>query len=202
MSVRGSVVVVMLSASACGPQPAPVAPPPTPEPPHVETLHAGVGLSDLPLAATRQAVVARYGAPTKIVPHGSYSVELVYEAGLSAFYCQADPSERVFVFSFKPPFRARTPRGIVLGESTARDVRKAYGDSGEWSTSDKSKYWRLGYAAQGFGFVVERDLSVPQFPLDEERHLGRTIVAIEVTFPGTFQCGDTAFPENYAPPAD
>ena len=75
------------------------------------------------------------------------------------------------------PFRGITSRGIVLNNSTMLDVKNAY-DSLDWYTTENSKYWVSEYT--GIEFSVNREMSLPQFPLDEELHSRKVICRIEV----------------------
>ncbi|MEZ4293617.1 MAG: hypothetical protein R3B70_01475 [Polyangiaceae bacterium] len=155
-------------------------------------IDAVVGLRDLPVGkSTRKDFVAKLGEPAEVVKHGTYSFALEYKQGIRATYCQADKEERIRWVSVQAPFRAFVSGGpgggkIVLGQSTMREAKSALGEC-QWSTSDKSLFWSCAFAQDGAGdlsFFVDRDLTVPHFPLDEARHIDRRVVKIQVSEKG------------------
>lgn len=96
-------------------------------------------------------VIRAYGDNFKLLDHNSYSYEMLYrDLGLSFYYCQNDPNREIFVVEIEAPARARTAKGIVLGESTMADVREAYGDWDETSAG-------FEYEDAGIYFDVRED---------------------------------------------
>ena len=128
---------------------------------------------------TAEDVVRMLGRKFNKVKHGDHSVQMHFEdMGVSFYYYQDDETKEIFSIVFSTPFKGKTSNGIVLGQSTMRDVVRLYGEP-DWSTCDGCDTWTSEY--EGIQFSVERDKSVPQFPLNEELHLGKKIVEIEVT---------------------
>jgi hypothetical protein len=92
-------------------------------------------------------VIKAYGDNFKLLDHNSYSYEMLYrDLGLSFYYCQNDPNREIFVVEIEAPARARTKKGIVLGESTMADVRGAYG---EWDETS------AGFEYEGAGIYFD-----------------------------------------------
>jgi hypothetical protein len=190
--VRGALVALALSACAASPSRPPVAELDVPAlrakpeaPPKLdpeETIGPGGGPRGLKVGAHRADLEARFGTPDEVVRHESYSVELRWRFGVTAYFCTSDETERIFHYVIRPPFRARTEKGIVLGTSTMKDVFGAYGE-GRWTASEGSPEWHVEY--EGIGFSVEREQSLPQYPIDEALHLARTLTAFH-----TFQDDD------------
>jgi hypothetical protein len=57
-----------------------------------------------------------------------YSIAYSYDSLGLSFYIRPNQQE-IFLVSFYSPFKGKTDRGIVLNQSTFRDVIKAYGDT-------------------------------------------------------------------------
>ena len=53
---------------------------------------------------------------------------MTYKNGLSFYLCQADKQQEIFDIEMRAPFKVKTSKGIVLGESTLDDVQRIYGD--------------------------------------------------------------------------
>ena len=116
------------------------------------------------------------GVPSAAIKHADYSYELVYEARASSFFFkQGDPMHTIFAMTIGSPACAETQKGVRLGESTMRAVIRTYGQ-GQWRTSAGNDTWWLEYP-NGTTFHVRADLPIV-FPLDEAKHLDRTIVRI------------------------
>lgn len=124
-------------------------------------------------------VIKKLGRQFEEIRHKDYSVQMYYRGlGVSFYYMQADHTKEIFSIVFNRPFKGRTSKGIILGQSTMEDVVKIYGEP-DWSTCDNCDFWTSEY--EGIQFSVEREKSLPQYPLDEGVHLKREIVEIEVT---------------------
>lgn len=180
--LRAAFAFVLCS---CARSPAPEAPVPLPtatQPPP-QTLDAlvedGVGFGGARLDMKRAELDEKLGAPAHVVQHERYSIELDYPNGVHAYTCFGDSDAKIFYLEATAPLRVATTRGIMLGKSTMRDVFRAYG-KGKWLTSDGEDFWRVEYDDLGVGFAVDRILSLPQFPLDEARHLDQPIVKITI----------------------
>lgn len=78
--------------------------------------------------STDRDVMKKFGKNFELVSYGTYSKKMDYaDRGISFFYCAGDAKKRIFSIQLEAPFRARTDRGIVLGESLVRDVKLLYG---------------------------------------------------------------------------
>ncbi|HYY41451.1 MAG TPA: hypothetical protein VE775_01890 [Pyrinomonadaceae bacterium] len=121
-------------------------------------------------------VVAIYGKDYELVPHGEQTDEIRYaQLGLSFYYCRADQQKRIFDIECRAPFNGFTARGIVLGESTLRDVFKAYGQT-EAHTNANDEAASV-YEYPGIKFHVERKGPQADNP---KRLLSRKIMAIDI----------------------
>ncbi len=140
----------------------------------------GKGLESFEIDKTRaKDVIKKLGRQFTEIKHKEHSVQLYYkDLGVSFYYMQGDNTKEIFSIVFSKPFNGRTSKGIVLGQSTMEDVIKIYGEP-DWSTCDNCDFWTSEY--DGIQFSVERDKSLPQYPLDEGVHIKRRIVEIEVT---------------------
>lgn len=99
---------------------------------------------------TLDEAAAIYGGDYELMNHKEYSYEMIYVfQGLSFFACQADPKKEIFAVEIRTPYRARTGKGIVLGESTLGDVFDVYGSRGARVYSDSDQ--------KGVYFFVEDD---------------------------------------------
>jgi hypothetical protein len=128
---------------------------------------------------TAKDVIKKLGRQFDEIKHNEHSVQMLYkDLGMSFYYYQKDETKKIFSVIFSEPFTGRTSKGIVLRQSTMEDVVRLYGEP-DWTTCDNCDTWTSEY--EGVQFSVERDKSLPQFPLDEEVHLRRKIIEIEVT---------------------
>lgn len=118
-----------------------------------ELISEGLGIRGVYLwRSTADNVAAAYGKEFELIEHGAHSVEMRYAAlDLSFYYCKADARKRVFHIECRAPFNGFTARGIVLGESTVRDVFKAYGAT-DPSTSHLNEHWTFRYP--GIEFTI------------------------------------------------
>jgi hypothetical protein len=140
----------------------------------------GRGLDSFEIDKTRaKDVIKKLGRQFDEIRYKDYSVQMFYrDLGVSFYYMQGDNTKEIFSIVFSKPFKGKTSKGIILGQSTMDDVVKIYGEP-DWTTCDNCDFWTSEY--KGIQFSVEREKSTPQYPLDEELHLKRTIVEIEVT---------------------
>lgn len=132
--------------------------------------------------AKLSAIEAKYGKPTQVIDHNGFSIEYRYAAGLIVY--TKPGKSKPFVMIVQPPFRAHLPNGLQLGVSTVRQAKALYPD-GKWVTADESPYWDYETEPDKdyprLSLIVERDLGVPEFPMDEERYLDRPIFRFETT---------------------
>ena len=155
-----------------------------------ELISEGLGVRGVYVGrSTADDVAATYGKDFELVEQGAQSSEMRYAAlGLSFHYCRDDARKRIFRIECRAPFRGFTARGVLLGESGARDVVKAYGQA-EPSATGAGDAWAYEYP--GVRFRVESRQPGRVEPL--AKILGRKsskVVAIEVfTGKGGADCG-------------
>ena len=132
-----------------------------------------------PGQSTASQVEKSFGTPDLVKHHNKYSSEMVYsKKGLSFYYLISDPNRSIFSITVRPPYRLQTTTGILLNESTMANVLKAYGHL-DWRTSTDSNYWRSKH--NRIEYVILRDTTVPQYPLNEQLHLANRIIEINIT---------------------
>lgn len=144
-----------------------------------ETIIPGEGYANFVLEKTSQAEVEQtLGKNYELIEHNSYSIELYYKAlGVSFYFYQDQPERNVFTIRFHESFNGKTDKGISLNSTTIEDVIKIYGEP-QWTGCDGCYEWTARY--QGIGFIVDRDTTVPQYPMDEELHMKKIVKQIEV----------------------
>ena len=147
----------------------------------------GIGYGNFKLDNLKLSeVVKKLGDNYQEIKHGSYSIEIDYEEiGVSFLYYQgySEGDKTIFGINFKAPFKGQTIKGIVLNQTTMQDVVEAYGEP-DWSSCDNCTYWTSDY--DGIEFLVERDMSLPHYPLNEAVHLEKVIKEIFIFNPELF----------------
>ncbi len=75
-------------------------------------IQEGIGIENISVGtSTKNDVISRYGNDFKLINHGTYSSQIIYEKrGLSFFYCHADPNEEIFVITITKPYNAITSK--------------------------------------------------------------------------------------------
>lgn len=98
-------------------------------PPKLNVIREGVGIEGIIVGkSTMDDVVKKFGKDYNWITNKKYSYQMAYpKLGLSFYICQADKRKEIFVIEIKPPYRARTSRNVVLGQSTVEDIEKIYG---------------------------------------------------------------------------
>ena len=118
-------------------------------------VQEGQGLGNISVGiSTRDDVISHYGEDFKLIEHGKYSHQVVYEKlGLSFYYCYADPKQEIFIIKVKKPYEAITGKGIVLG-SLREDVIEAYGFPKDLEEAERVEHSNIvgGYVFAGIGF--------------------------------------------------
>jgi len=144
-----------------------------------ETIIPGKGYGNFELEKTSQEEVEiALGKNYELIEHNSYSIELYYKAlGVSFYFYQGQPERNVFTMRFDETFKGKTDKGISLNTTTIEDVIKIYGEP-QWTGCDGCNQWTARY--RGIGFIVDRDTTVPQYPMDEELHMKKIVKQIEV----------------------
>jgi hypothetical protein len=143
-------------------------------------IEANVGYFDLEIGnSTLGDVENKLGNAYEEIKHGTFSTEANYtKKGVSFYYCQKDTSKTIFSMKFSAPFKGKTKEGVFMYGTTMNEIVEKYGEP-DWSTSSGSLTWSNNYT--GISFLVKRDTSLPQFPLNEERHLSEKIIGIDVS---------------------
>jgi hypothetical protein len=95
----------------------------------VNVIREGVGVEGIIVGkSTMVDVVKKFGRDYNWVVNKKYSYQMTYaKLGLSFYICQSDKRKQIFDIEMKAPYRAKTSRGIVLGQSTVEDIEKVYG---------------------------------------------------------------------------
>jgi hypothetical protein len=141
--------------------------------------------------STAGDVEAAYGKNYDLVKHGSHTYELRYvPLDLSFYYCQNDPQKRIIDIECRAGFAGFTAKGIVLGESTLRDVFKAYGASPEHGSPTDDGIVSFQYPGIHFEVKGGGDNASP---VDPSRLLDRKIDAIDIV---TRKTGSDCLPPN------
>lgn len=123
-------------------------------------------------------VISTFGPNYETVSHEDSRLEASYKGkGLSFYYQSDDSSKTIYAIILRQPFSGKTQQEIGL-ESTMEEVSDAYGQT-EWYTPCKDcDTWIARY--NGIEFEIERDKSLPKFPLDYDVHLKKNISKIFV----------------------
>ena len=147
-----------------------------------ELIVEGVGIANIVVGKSNNIeVIANYGDNFDLVTHKKFSCEMIYEKlSISFYYSYNDTTKTIFSIKIKAPYKGKTTKGICLGENTIKEVIDIYGTT-EWNTSYGSDTWRIPY--YGIEFHVEKDTTLPLFPLNKEKYLNKKIVQIVVRDP-------------------
>jgi hypothetical protein len=115
----------------------------------------GVGIVDVLIGkSTKSDVLARYGNRYKLIKHNEYSREMEYaDLGLSFYYCFKDTEKKIFLIEVH---QGATSKGIVIGQSTLKDVYDLYGEEKEKGQCDSKS---CVYEYKGVQFYIEGDSS-------------------------------------------
>ncbi len=121
-------------------------------------------------------IIKTLGTDYEDVKQEDLRVERAYKKhGLSFYYQSNDSSKIISCVIITEPFNGETTKGINVNKSTMSDVSKIYGPP-EWSICETCDSWTARY--RGIEFEIERDKSLPKFPLDEEVHSKKKISKI------------------------
>ena len=101
----------------------------TKAPESLNLIKEGKGMSGITIGkSTMDDVIKRFGKEYKWIVNKKYSFQMnYYKLGLAFYICQSDRQQEVFVLEIKKPYQAKTSKGIILGKSTAEDIRRIYG---------------------------------------------------------------------------
>jgi len=138
-------------------------------------VEEGVGIDGVIINKSSLAdVIATYGEDYKIIEHNKYAYEARYKNGLSFFYCFTDTDKKIYSIRVGSPYYGLTSKGIVVGESTVKDVFRLYGESEHYTTGSES--WFFEY--KGVQFHIKFDSWEDDDDL--EKFLERKIIFIDV----------------------
>jgi len=139
---------------------------------------AGHGVGNVVIGeSTLRDVVAGFGLPSGQKTHRSVAYLDYKHLGLRFRYRWRERQPAMERVEIRQPFAGRTRRGIVVGKNTMQEVALVYGVP-RWHSYDRDKHWYNRYP--GIEFLVERDRSLPQYPLDENVHLKKPVIAIAI----------------------
>ncbi|MBC8755751.1 hypothetical protein H2O64_13830 [Kordia sp. YSTF-M3] len=139
---------------------------------------SGEGLEAFKIKQTSiDEVITTLGKDYEEINHNEYSIEIIYKKlGLSFYYLLKDEEKKLFTIKFSAPFNGITDKGFKIGD-TLQSVIDIYGTP-NWYSCDACDVWRATYEDIGLEFVVNRDKTLPHFPLNEEVHLQKKITRI------------------------
>lgn len=122
----------------------------------------GVGVGEILInRSTRTDVIKTHGRSFKLIEHGDYSREMDYgPMGLTFYYCNKDANQKIFLVELH---KGMTSTGIIIGQSTMREVLEVYGKPADDPECDESP---CEYDYPGIQFYFERDPNVGPSDLD------------------------------------
>jgi len=111
----------------------------------------GVGISGILIdKSTASDVGSAFGNKYTVNTHNEYSREIEYtNLGLSFYYCLKDKQKRIFLVEVH---HGTTSKGIIIGESTLKDVHDLYGKEDDTGNCDSGS---CVYEYKGVQFYVE-----------------------------------------------
>jgi hypothetical protein len=111
----------------------------------------GVGISGILIGkSTASDVVSSFGTKYTVNTHNEYSREIEYtDLGLSFYYCLKDKQKRIFLVEV---YHGTTSKGIVIGQSTLKDVHDLYGKEDDAGNCDSGS---CIHEYKGVQFYVE-----------------------------------------------
>lgn len=138
--------------------------------PELGPIKDGIGVGHILIGISNRAdVEARYGKKYKLVTNNDYSYRMDYtDLGLAFYYCYKDKKQRIFLVEVH---QGKTSKGIVVGESTLKDVFRIYGKQ----TSGGQPYI---YEYEGIQFYVEHEATP-----DETPQLDKKVVEVDIVPP-------------------
>jgi hypothetical protein len=105
----------------------------------VGRIKDGIGVGQILIGVSNAAdVEARYGMKYKLINKNDYSYRMEYaDLGLAFYYCLKDEKKTVFLVELH---HGVSSKGIIVGQSTLRDVFRLYGESSGEDQSDIYEY--------------------------------------------------------------
>lgn len=97
--------------------------------PTYKTINEGVGIEGIKVGKSTSAdVIKKFGKVYRWEINKKYSYQMTYDRiGLSFYLCQADKKETVFLIEIKSPYKGKTSKGVILGQTTKEETEKLYG---------------------------------------------------------------------------
>jgi hypothetical protein len=135
------------------------------------SIKDGVGAGEILIGVSSASdVEARYGMKYELINKKEYSYRMEYaDLGLAFYYCYKDAKKRIFLVELH---HGVTSKGIIVGESTLKDVLTFYG---EQSGGDADIY-----EYKGIQFYFEAD---PKPNEDKTPKLDRKVVEVDIVAP-------------------
>ena len=148
-------------------------------------IYSGIGFHNYKIDTTSMLqVISELGTDFELIKHNETSYDLIYKRFGVTFFCDNNfSSSKIRGISFTKPFNGITDKGIRLNLSKMKNVEAAY-DELDWYTTNGAEYWWSEY--KGIEYGVSRIMKLPQYPLDEEKHINKTIEIITVLNPLDF----------------
>jgi hypothetical protein len=102
---------------------------PTPTKQRLSSIKDGAGIEGIKVGKSTSAdVIKRFGKVYRWEVNKKYSFQMTYDRiGLSFYFCQADKKEEIFLIEIKAPYKGKTSKGVVIGQSTKEETEKLYG---------------------------------------------------------------------------
>jgi hypothetical protein len=137
-----------------------------------DQIRDGIGLGEILIGDSNAAdVETRYGTKYKLMNMNDYSFRMDYaDLGLAFYYCHKDEKKRIFLVELH---HGVSSKGIIVGQSTLRDVFRLYGDP-SGSQPDIREY-------KGIQFYLEHD-PTPAAE-DSVARLDKKVVEIDIVAP-------------------
>lgn len=112
----------------------------------LNVIKEGVGIEGIKVGkSTSKDVLKKFGSRPRRELNKKYSGQLTYDRlGLSFYYCQSDKKETIFLIEIKAPYKGKTSKGVILGQSTKEETEKIYGKP------------RNGFEYKGVNFYYNR----------------------------------------------
>jgi hypothetical protein len=139
----------------------------------VGRIKDGIGVGEILVGVSSAAdVEARYGMKYELINKNDYSYRMEYaDVGLAFYYCHKDEKKRVFLVELH---HGVSSKGIIVGQSTLRDVFRLYGEESGSDQPDVHEY-------KGIQFYIEHDPTPAA--KDSAAKLDKKVVEIDIVPP-------------------
>ena len=139
----------------------------------VGRIKDGIGVGEILIGVSNAAdVEARYGMKYDLINKNDYSYRMDYAAlGLAFYYCHKDEKKRVFLVELH---HGVSSKGIIIDQSTLRDVFRLYGEESSGQQPDIREY-------KGIQFYIEHDPTTAAE--DNAARLDKKVVEIDLVAP-------------------